>query len=282
MQLPPEKAEGVFRLRRSLDLFCNIRPVRCLPALVDRSNLKPEVIDGVDLVIVRELTAGVYFGLPRGIQTLANGERDAVDTQRYSTSEIARVAHDAFRIARSRRRRLTSIDKANAMETGRLWRQVVDSIGMSDYPDVAIEHLYADSASMLVVQGPRRTDVILGDNLFGDMISDTASVIAGSPGMLPSASLGPICADDTRRALYQPMLGASHDLAGRGIVNPMGAILCVAMMFEHSLGMPRERGMIEEAVAEVAHAGIVTPDVGGGASTAIVTSAVVDALSDFG
>ena len=168
------------------------------------------------------------------------------------------------------------------METGRLWRQVVDSIGMSDYPDVAIEHLYADSASMLVVQDPRRFDVILGDNLFGDMISDTASVIAGSPGMLPSASMGPICADDTRRALYQPMLGAGHDLAGRGVANPMGAILCIAMMFEHSFGMPRERGMIEEAVAEVAHAGIVTPDVGGGASTAIVTSAVIDALSDFG
>ena len=278
----PENKSGLTRLRRELDLFANLRPVKPFPALADASTLKPAVIAGVDLVIVRELTGGIYFGEPRGIEDLGDGVRRGVDTQVYTSPEIERVARAAFELARARRAKLCSVDKANVMESGILWRDVVTQLGAEDYADVALDHLYADNCAMQLVRDPAQFDVLVTDNLFGDILSDGAAMIAGSLGMLPSASLG--AADETGRrlALYEPVHGSAPDIAGRGVANPLAAILSVALMLRHSFGRDGDAELLEQAVANALAGGARTADIAGpgGApgNTVITTREMGDAV----
>lgn len=274
----PTDKSGLSRLRKELDLYANIRPVRSWPQLASRTPFRPDVIDGVDLVILRELTGGIYFGEPRGIFEDADGLR-AIDTQAYTQDEIDRSARAACELARERRGRVTSVDKANVMETGVLWRRRVNHVAKTEFADVAVDHLYADACLYELVRNPRRFDVILADNLFGDLLSDCAASIAGSLGMLPSASLGPANAAGKRLALYEPVHGSAPDIAGQNIANPIAAILSAAMMLEISIGRPdlakRVTGAIESVLAE----NIFTRDLGGCASCDEMTDAVVDALT---
>jgi 3-isopropylmalate dehydrogenase len=244
----PEQA--LLGLRKGLGLFANLRPVSVHPALVSASPLRPELVQGVDLIVVRELTGDVYFGQPR-----VEGSERAVDTMVYTRAEVERIAHVAFRLARGRRNKVTSVDKANVLACSRLWRQTVNSVAQ-EYPDVALEHLLVDAAAMHLVRRPRDFDVILTGNMFGDILSDETSVLAGSMGMLPSASLG-----EGRLGLYEPIHGSAPDIAGRGIANPLAAILSVAMLLRHSLECETEARAVEAAVAAVLDAGHRTPDI---------------------
>jgi 3-isopropylmalate dehydrogenase len=262
---------GLLRLRRELGLFANLRPVRVLPELVERSTLRPEVVEGVDLMVVRELTGGIYFGQPRGRSGAGDAE-EAVDTMRYSRAEIARVARVAFSLARERSGRVTSVDKANVLITSQLWRDVVTEVAR-EFPDVELEHQLVDACAMRLVRAPRDFDVIVTENLFGDILTDEAGMLGGSLGMLPSASLG-----HTGPGLYEPIHGSAPDIAGRGIANPIGAILSVAMMLRHSLGMPDAAAAVEGAVRQVVRSGRLTPDLGGDAGTRDVGAAVRGAL----
>jgi 3-isopropylmalate dehydrogenase len=243
----PEQA--LLALRQELGLFANLRPVSVHPSLADASPLRPELVRGVDLIVVRELTGGIYFGQPR-----VEGNERAVDTMVYTRPEVERIAHLAFRIARGRRCKVTSVDKANVLATSRLWRQTVEAVAR-DYPDVALEHLLVDAATMHLIKRPRDFDVILTANQFGDILSDETSVLAGSMGMLPSASLGQGLA-----GLYEPIHGSAPDIAGQGIANPMAAILSVAMLLRHSLEMEAEAQAVERAVSAILDAGHRTSD----------------------
>ena len=291
---PVRPEQALFRLRKELGLFTNLRPVRLYPALLDASPLRPERLADVDLLIVRELTGGLYFGRPQGIYDDAGGRR-AVDTMAYSEAEIERVLKVGFASARKRRRRLTSVDKANVLATSRLWRQVATRLG-ADYPDVELEHLLVDSAAMRLVTAPGSFDVIVTENTFGDILSDEASVLCGSLGLLPSASLGDGKATGARaqapeqpkgtpaRGLYEPVHGTAPDIAGRGVANPLGAILSAALLLRHSCGLAAEAGAIERAVAAALDDGLRTADlvgrqaIGDRRQTAISTSAMGDAI----
>ena len=260
--LRPER--GLLRLRRELGAFANLRPAICFPALEDCSPLRPELVRGADILIVRELLGGIYFGEPRSTAGVS-GSRIAIDTMRYGEADIERIARVAFELAQSRRRQVTSVDKANVLDCSRLWREVVTRIG-KDYPDVQLRHPYVDSAAMALVAGPRDFDVLLTENMFGDILSDQAGAIVGSIGVLGSASIGgPI-------GLYEPVHGSAPDIAGKGFANPLGAILSVAMMLRHSFHLDAEAAGVEAAVTSVLRAGRRTRDLAKPGQPALSTS----------
>ena len=280
----PADKDGLMRLRRDLDVFAGLRPARAFEALVERTPFRPEVVRGADLMVLRELCGGAYFGLPRGIERLPGGGRRAYDATVYTEAEIERIARVGFELARRRRRRLLSVDKANVMESGMLWREVVSDIGAREYPDVALTHFYADNAAYQLARAPRDFDVVLADNLLGDLLSDQAGAIAGSLGMLPSASLAglPPSGEPAKPGLYEPVHGSAPDIAGQGIANPLGTILSVAMMFEYGFALPALARRIEDAVERTLATGPRTPDLGGEAGSAALTHAVIDACRESG
>jgi 3-isopropylmalate dehydrogenase len=269
---------GLLGIRKELDLFANLRPAIVFDALIEASSLKPEIVRGLDIMIVRELTGGVYFGEPRGITDLPNGERRGVNTQVYTTSEIHRIARVAFDLARVRQNRVCSVEKANVMESGRLWREEVAVVHAREYPDVTLSNMLADNCAMQLLRNPRQFDVIVTDNLFGDMLSDEASMLTGSLGMLPSASLGGADAAGKRAAMYEPIHGSAPDIAGRGIANPLATLLSVAMMLRHSFALAEEADMVEHAVQTVLNAGIRTGDIAQPGHTPVGTREMGDAL----
>jgi 3-isopropylmalate dehydrogenase len=262
----PRPEQGLLGLREGMGLYANLRPVKPVPALASASALKPEVIAGTDLLVVRELTGGIYFG-KRG------REGDfAFDTCEYSVAEVERIARVAFRSARTG---VTSVDKANVLETSRLWRETVTNIHAVEFPSVALDHLLVDNAAMQLVSRPSDFDVILSENLFGDILSDEAAMLTGSIGLLPSASLG----DDGKPGLFEPVHGSAPDIAGQGIANPLAMLLSAAMMLRHGLEMPDEAAAVESAVNSVLDAGLRTADLGGNASTAEVTTAILERIN---
>ncbi|WP_420342614.1 3-isopropylmalate dehydrogenase [Paenirhodobacter sp.] len=256
----PER--GLLRLRKEMDLYANLRPAQCFDALADFSSLKKDVVAGLDIMIVRELTSGVYFGEPRGITTEGN-ERVGINTQRYTESEIARVARSAFELARRRGNKVCSMEKANVMESGVLWRQVVQEIHDKEYPDVELSHMYADAGAMQLTRWPKQFDVIVTDNLFGDLLSDLAAMLTGSLGMLPSASLGAPMANGRPKALYEPVHGSAPDIAGQGKANPIACILSFAMALRYSFDQGAEADRLEKAVEKVLADGVRTADLMG-------------------
>ncbi len=249
------------RLRKDLELFANLRPAIVFSALAEASSLKTELVAGLDILIVRELTGGVYFGEPRGIETLPDGQRRGVNTQVYTTSEIERVARVAFDLARKRGNRLCSVEKANVMESGLLWREEVTRVHGAEFADVELSHMLADNCAMQLVRAPKQFDVIVTDNLFGDMLSDVASMLTGSLGMLPSASLGAADSHGRRRALYEPVHGSAPDIAGQNKANPLATIMSFAMMLRYSFDMHEDAGMVERAVENTLDAGLRTGDI---------------------
>jgi 3-isopropylmalate dehydrogenase len=252
---------SILTLRRELGLFANLRPAIVLEPLVTASTLKPEVVRGLDIMIVREATGGIYFGEPRGIETLPDGQQRGFNTESYSTHEIERVARVAFDLARKRQNRVCSVEKANVMESGLLWRQVVTALQAREYPDVELSHMYADNCAMQLVRNPRQFDVIVTGNLFGDLLSDLASMLTGSLGMLPSATLGAVDALGRRHALYEPIHGSAPDIAGKGLANPLAQILSFAMLLRFSFDMDEDATMIERACTNVLASGLRTADV---------------------
>ncbi len=267
--LKPER--GLLRLRKEMDLFANLRPAQCFDALADFSSLKKDVVAGLDIIIVRELTSGVYFGEPRGIVTEGN-ERVGINTQRYTESEIARVARSAFELARKRSNRVCSMEKANVMESGILWRDVVQEAHDREYPDVDLSHMYADAGAMQLTRWPKQFDVIVTDNLFGDLLSDLAAMLTGSLGMLPSASLGAPMANGRPKALYEPVHGSAPDIAGQGKANPIACILSFAMALRYSFDRGDEADRLEKAVEAVLADGLRTADLTGEEGRAPVTT----------
>jgi len=265
---------GLLQLRKEMQVFANLRPALCFDALADASSLKREVVAGLDIMIVRELTGGVYFGEPRGIETLADGQRRGFDTQVYTTSEIERVARVAFELARGRRGHVTSAEKSNVMESGVLWREVVTALHTADYADVTLDHMLADNAAMQLVRRPTQFDVLLTDNLFGDILSDAAAQLTGSLGMLPSAALGVAGAP----GLYEPIHGSAPDIAGQGIANPLAAILSFEMALRWSFGRADVADRLFAAVQAALSAGARTADLGGSLSTRAMGDAVIAAL----
>lgn len=272
----PER--GLLRLRKEMDLFANLRPAIVFPALAEASSLKRELVDGLDLLILRELTGGVYFGEPRGIEELGGGQKRAVDTQVYTTGEIERVARVGFELARKRRRKVTSVEKANVMHTGVLWRQTVQALHDRDYAEVALEHMYADNCAMQLVRRPKQFDVIVTDNLFGDLLSDCAAMLTGSLGMLPSASLGAPDSGGRRKALYEPVHGSAPDIAGQGMANPIACLMSFAMLLRYSFDQGPEADRLERAIAAVLDEGLRTADLMQDGMTRVSTSAMGDAI----
>ncbi|MBI2833655.1 MAG: 3-isopropylmalate dehydrogenase [Acidobacteria bacterium] len=268
----PEK--GLLGLRAALGLFANLRPAFLYPQLADASALKPDIVAGVDILIVRELTGGIYFGEPRGIRIRADGEREGFNTEVYCESEIRRIGRVAFDAARQRTRRLCSVDKANVLEVMVLWRDVIGALA-ADYPDVELSHMYVDNVAMQLVRAPRQFDVIVTGNLFGDILSDAAAMLTGSIGMLPSASL-----DERGKGLYEPVHGSAPDIAGHGKANPLGAILSAAMMLRYTFRRPDAAQAIEAAVGRVLDAGLRTADLLTPGREAIGTTAMGDAVCD--
>jgi len=254
----PER--GLLALRKGLGVFANLRPVKVHPALIDSSPLKPEKLQGVDILVIRELTGGLYFGQPK-LREMKNGHERAVDTLEYYDYEVRRVVELAFKLAAERRKKVTSVDKANILESSRMWREIATQIG-SQHPDIALEHVLVDTASMRLITGPAWMDVIVTENMFGDILTDEASVLAGSMGMLPSASLG-----DNGPGLYEPIHGSAPDIAGKGIANPVGTILSSAMMLRLSLKLEAESAALESAVEAAISAGCRTSDIGGKLTT---------------
>jgi 3-isopropylmalate dehydrogenase len=253
---------GLLRLRKDLDLFANLRPAICYPALADASSLKRELVEGLDILILRELTGGIYFGEPKEIIDLGNGQRRAVDTQVYETWEIERIARVGFELARTRSNRLTSTEKRNVMKSGVFWNEVVTDIHAREYPDVELDHILADACAMQLVRRPKQFDVIVADNLFGDILSDEAAMLTGSMGMLPSASLGaPDAATGRRKAMYDPVHGSAPDIAGTGVANPIAEIASFAMALRYSFGRGAEADMIDGAIAAALDRGLRTPDI---------------------
>lgn len=265
----PEK--GLLALRKGLEVFANLRPVRVYPTLVGASPLKPEKLAGVDLMVVRELTGGLYFGEPKGREQV-NGHIRAVDTMAYGDDEIRRIVDLAFQLAQSRRKKVTSVDKANVLETSRLWRQVTAEVAAS-YPDIKLENMLVDTASMRLVSNPAEFDVVVTENMFGDILTDEAAVLSGSMGLLPSASLG-----SGGPGLYEPIHGSAPDIAGKGIANPVGTILSAAFMLRYSLKLEKEAACIEAAVEKTIASGRLTADLGGTASTTEVTENILQNL----
>ncbi|MGO7030157.1 3-isopropylmalate dehydrogenase [Rhizobium ruizarguesonis] len=253
---------GLLRLRKDLQLFANLRPAICYPALAAASSLKPELVEGLDILIIRELTGGVYFGEPKEIIDLGNGQKRGIDTQVYDTYEIERIAGVAFEMARTRQNRVCSMEKRNVMKSGVLWNQVVTETHRSKYSDVQLEHMLADAGGMQLVRQPKQFDVIVTDNLFGDMLSDVAAMLTGSLGMLPSASLGaPDGKTGKRKALYEPVHGSAPDIAGKGIANPIAMIASFAMCLRYSFNLVKEADDLEKAIANVLDKGIRTGDI---------------------
>jgi 3-isopropylmalate dehydrogenase len=259
--------QGLLKLRKELGVYANLRPVRLQPSLVSSSTLKPEILEGVDLVFVRELTGGIYFGEKK------RDANSASDLCTYTVPEVERITRVAARLAKQRRRKLTSIDKSNVLETSRLWREVVERVMRAEFPDVALDHVLVDAAAMHLIRRPRDFDVCVTENMFGDILTDEASMLAGSLGLLPSASLG-----DGKRGLYEPIHGSAPDIAGRGVANPVGTILSVAMLLRHSLGLAAEADAIEKAVAGAIEDGARTPDIVTPGGKALSTREVGDAI----
>ena len=256
----PEAA--LLRLRKELGVFANLRPAICYPALADASSLKRELVEGLDILILRELTGGVYFGEPKEIRDLGNGQKRAIDTQIYDTFEIERISRVAFELARSRRNKVTSMEKNNVMKSGVLWKEVVAEVHAREFPDVKLEHMLADAGGMQLVRAPKQFDVIVTDNLFGDMLSDVAAMLTGSLGMLPSASLGsPDPMTKKRKAFYEPVHGSAPDIAGKGIANPIAMIASFGMCLRYSFAMVREADFLEQAIAGVLAEGLRTADI---------------------
>jgi len=280
--LKPER--GLLRLRKEMDLYANLRPAQCFDALADFSSLKREIVAGLDIMIVRELTSGMYFGEPRGITELNDGTRVGINTHRYTTEEIRRVARSAFELARKRRNRVCSMEKANVMEAGILWREEVQWVHDNEYPDVELSHMYADNGAMQLVRNPKQFDVIVTDNLFGDLLSDCAAMLTGSLGMLPSASLGAPMANGRPKALYEPVHGSAPDIAGKALANPIACILSFAMALRYSFDLGTEADMLEGAIEDVLAKGVRTADLmqkegGKPVSTAEMGDAIVAALA---
>ncbi|NRB01751.1 MAG: 3-isopropylmalate dehydrogenase [Rhodobacteraceae bacterium] len=267
--LKPER--GLLRLRKEMDLYSNLRPAQCFDALADFSSLKRDVVAGLDIMIVRELTSGVYFGEPRGIFEEGN-ERVGINTQRYTESEIDRAARSAFELARRRNNKVCSMEKANVMESGVLWREVVQKVHDEDYPDVELSHMYADAGAMQLTRWPKQFDVIVTDNLFGDLLSDIAAMLTGSLGMLPSASLGAPMANGRPKAMYEPVHGSAPDIAGQGKANPIACILSFAMALRYSFDAGAEADRLEAAVETVLAQGLRTPDLLGEDGVSPVTT----------
>lgn len=278
--LPRDKRPeaGLLRLRKEMDLFANLRPAVTFDALLDSSSLKPEVVKGLDLMIVRELTSGIYFGSPRGIEEMPGGGRRAIDTQVYTEAEIVRVAEVAFELARERGNKLHSVEKENVMATGVLWREVVTALHKEKYSDVELEHMYADNCAMQLVRNPRQFDVIVTDNLFGDILSDCASMLTGSLGMLPSASLGAPDATGRRMAMYEPVHGSAPDIAGKNMANPLAAILSFSMLLRYSFGLADEATLIEKATQTILNGGVRTADIMTSGLAKVSTNVMVDVL----
>ncbi len=269
---------GLLRLRKDLALFANLRPALCYPALAEASSLKPEVVEGLDLLIVRELTGGVYFGEPKTITDLGNGQKRAIDTQVYDTFEIERIAAVAFELARTRRNKVTSAEKHNVMKSGVLWKEVVTQTHDRAYKDVELEHALADSLAMQLVRWPKQYDVIVTDNLFGDILSDLAAMLTGSIGMLPSASLGAADASGKRKALYEPVHGSAPDIAGKGIANPIAMIGSLAMAMRYSFNQGDVADRIEAAISAVLADGKRTADIAAKGEATISTSQMGEAI----
>ena len=257
-ELQPER--GLLRLRKEMDLFANLRPAMVFEALADASTLKRELVAGLDLMIVRELTGGIYFGEPRGIETMPDGSRRGINTEVYSEAEIERVVRAGFELAKKRQHRLCEVDKANVMESGILWREVARRVN-ADYPDVELSFMYADNCAMQLVRNPKQFDVIVTSNLFGDLLSDCAAMLTGSLGMLPSASLGAADAAGRRKALSEPVHGSAPDIAGKGVANPLACVLSFAMMLRYSFDLAEEADLVEKAVADALAAGARTADI---------------------
>ncbi len=270
---------GLLRLRKDLALFANLRPAICYPALADASSLRPEVVEGLDILIVRELTGGVYFGEPKEIIDLGNGQKRGIDTQVYETYEIERIAGVAFELARTRGNKVTSMEKRNVMKSGVLWNEVVTATHKAKYADVQLEHMLADAGGMQLVRWPKQFDVIVTDNLFGDMLSDVAAMLTGSLGMLPSASLGaPDATTGKRKALYEPVHGSAPDIAGKGIANPIAMIASFAMCLRYSFNLIEEADRLEAAIAAVLDDGIRTGDIWSEGSKKVGTVEMGDAI----
>jgi 3-isopropylmalate dehydrogenase len=269
---------GLLRLRKDLGLFANLRPAICYPALAEASSLKRELVDGLDIMIVRELTGGVYFGEPKEIIDLGNGQKRGVDTQVYETYEIERIGRVAFELARKRGNKVTSSDKANVMKSGLLWREVITALHKREYSDVKLEHMLADALGMQLVRWPKQFDVIVTDNLFGDMLSDEAAMLTGSLGMLPSASLGAPDAQGKRKAMYEPCHGSAPDIAGKGIANPIAMIGSLGMAMRYSFDLPKAADAIDAAISAVLAQGLRTADIKGSAASTVSTSEMGDAI----
>ena len=272
LERPLRPEQGLLGLRAGLKLFSNLRPAILYPQLAAASTLKPEVVSGLDIMIVRELTGGIYFGQPRGVRVLDSGEKEGFNTLVYRESEIERIGRSAFEIARKRGGRLCSVDKANVLEVTELWRQTMIRVGR-DYPDVALSHMYVDNAAMQLVRAPRQFDVMVTTNMFGDILSDAAAMLTGSIGMLPSASL-----DAGGRGMYEPIHGSAPDIAGQGVANPLATILSVAMMLRYSLGEPNAADAVEAAVGRVLDQGLRTPDIAAAGESSVGTAAMGDAV----
>ncbi len=269
-ELRPER--GLLGLRSELELFANLRPAILYPQLAEASSLKAEVVAGLDIMIVRELTGGIYFGEPRGIRELDNGEREGFNTLVYRESEVDRIARVAFDIAMKRGKKLCSVDKANVLEVSELWRERVEKVG-GEYSEVELSHMYVDNAAMQLVKWPKQFDVMVTKNMFGDILSDAAAMLTGSIGMLPSASL-----DANSKGMYEPIHGSAPDIAGKGVANPLATILSVAMMLRYSLNQPAEAQQIEDAVGRVLDKGLRTPDIMAEGCTEVGTEAMGDAV----
>ena len=272
----PERA--LLKLRKELKLFANLRPAICFKQLVEASTLKPEVVSGLDIMIVRELTGGIYFGEPRGIKPIDNGERKGINTHTYTSSEIQRVARVAFDLAKKRKNKVTSCEKSNVMEAGLLWKEEVQELHDKEFKDVELNHMLADNCAMQLLRYPKQFDVIVTDNLFGDMLSDQASMLTGSLGLLPSASLGAKNKEGKARAMYEPIHGSAPDIAGKGIANPIATILSFAMALRYSLDLDKEADALEKAVQSVLDEGLRTKDILSKGTKEVSTSKMGDAI----
>jgi 3-isopropylmalate dehydrogenase len=270
---------GLLRLRKDLALFANIRPAICYPALAESSSLKREVVDGLDIIILRELTGGVYFGEPKTITDLGNGQKRAIDTQVYDTYEIERISRVGFELAKKRRNKLTSMEKRNVMKTGVLWNEVVTQVHQREFKDVQLEHQLADAGGMQLVRWPKQFDVIVTDNLFGDMLSDVAAMLTGSLGMLPSASLGELDPKTKKRkAMYEPVHGSAPDIAGKGAANPIAMLASFGMALRYSFNMGKEADLLDQAIAAALAKGLRTADIKSEGATIVSTKEMGDAI----
>ena len=272
----PERA--LLKLRKELKLFANLRPAICFKQLVDSSTLKPEIVSGLNIMIVRELIGGIYFGEPRGIKPIENGERKGINTHSYTSSEIQRIARVAFELAKKRNNKVTSCEKSNVMESGMLWREEVQIVQEKEFSEVKLNHMLADNCAMQLLRNPKQFDVILADNLFGDMLSDEAAMLTGSLGLLPSASLGAKNKNGQIRSLYEPVHGSAPDIAGKGLANPIATILSFAMALKYSLNLDKEANNLEKAVQDVLDDGLRTKDIISKGMKEVSTSQMGDAI----